>query len=223
MTLHEDEDSTAWIAREAARLVVDSGLEYDAAKKKAAKTLGRRGAQPAQLPSSEAVEDEVREHLALFCADTQPAELATLRQLALTVMKRLTVFRPHLAGAVWRGTATRLSAIVIDLYCDDPKYVEIELLNQGVAYDVDSGPSGPSGATWDVLTLSLPCPAWHQRVPVHLVIHDFDDLRGALRPDSRGRSWRGDLARLQQTMGANNAQPLKEPTQPPTQEQRHEP
>lgn len=197
----DEEDATAWIAREAARWVVDSGMEYDAAKKKAAKTMARHGPSRVPLPSDEMVEDEVRDHLALFCAETQPEELAILRELALTVMKRLISFRPHLGGAVWRGTATRLSAIVMDLYCDDPKAVEIELLNQGVPFEVDSLPGGPRGrpgAPVDVLILSVPCPTWQERVPVHLIIHDFDDLRGALRPDSRGRTWRGDLARLMQ-------------------------
>ena len=68
-------------------------------------------------------------------------------------------------------------------------------------FEVDSLPGGPRGrpgAPVDVLILSVPCPTWQERVPVHLIIHDFDDLRGALRPDSRGRTWRGDLARLMQ-------------------------
>jgi hypothetical protein len=33
-------------------------------------------------------------------------------------------------------------------------------------------------------------------VGVHLLIYDFDDLRGALRADARGRRPRGDLAAL---------------------------
>jgi hypothetical protein len=28
------------------------------------------------------------------------------------------------------------------------------------------------------------------------MIYDHDDLRGALRPDSQGQSWRGDLTAL---------------------------
>jgi hypothetical protein len=27
-------------------------------------------------------------------------------------------------------------------------------------------------------------------------VRDHDDLRGALKPDARGRTWRGDLAAL---------------------------
>jgi hypothetical protein len=35
---------------------------------------------------------------------------------------------------------------------------------------------------------------------VHLLLHDADDLRGALKPDARGRSWRGNLPALQRLM-----------------------
>jgi hypothetical protein len=34
-------------------------------------------------------------------------------------MERMADFRPYLAGAVWNGTATRLSGIY-QLFCDDP-------------------------------------------------------------------------------------------------------
>ena len=59
-------------------------------------------------------------------------------------MERLAEFRPHLAGAVWRGTATRLSAMHIDLYCDDPKAAEIALINQRVHYDAGRPTRGRS-------------------------------------------------------------------------------
>lgn len=113
------------IAAAAARLVADEGMEYAAAKRKAARALERHGGRRTELPSNEQVEDQLREHLALFHADTQPAELRALRELALVWMERLAEFRPHLSGAVWRGTATRLSAVHLDLYCDDEKAIEI--------------------------------------------------------------------------------------------------
>ena len=115
------------IAAAAARLVVDEGMEYAGAKRKAQRALGRHAGR-IELPSNEQVEDQVRDYLSLFCADTQPAELHALRTLALIWMERLAEFRPHLTGAVWRGTATRLSAIHLDLYCDDTKSTEITLI-----------------------------------------------------------------------------------------------
>jgi hypothetical protein len=199
------DDITNAIAAEAARWVVDTGLEYGAAKAKAAKALGRRGGSARHaLPTDEQVEDEVRDLLALFSADSQPTELAALRSLALGWMDRLSAFRPHLAGAVWRGTATRHSAVHLDLYCDDSKSAEIALLDQGIRFEPSGATSG-RGAAPDVLTVAVPCPALQDVVTLHLIIRDLDDLRGALKPDARGRSWRGDRAALQRLMQQDQA------------------
>ena len=187
------------IAAAAARLVVEDGMEYGPAKRKAARDLGRREGRRGELPGNEAVEDEVREYLALFCADTQPAELRALRGLAVRWLERLAAFRPHLAGAVWRGTATRLSALHVELYCDDSKAAEIALINAGVAYDAGSLDRA-GGEPLVVLTLADRIDGWPDPVTLHLEVHDLDDLRGALKPDARGRSWRGDLAALRRLM-----------------------
>jgi hypothetical protein len=189
------------LAASAARLVVEEGMEYASAKRKAARDIGAvRGNARIELPSNEAVEDAVREHIVLFCADTQPAELAALRALALTWMQRLAEFRPHLSGAVWRGTATRLSAIHIDLYADDAKAPEIALINQGIDYDTaEASNAGRRGEPLSVLSLVARSAVLNERFTVHLIVHDHDDLRGALVPDAAGRGWRGDaraLARL---------------------------
>jgi hypothetical protein len=194
------ESFTEEIAASAARLVVESGLEYGAAKHKAARALGRRGGSGrVELPSNEQVEDEVRAYIDLFLSDTQPGELAALREVALGWMQRMAEFRPHLSGAVWRGTATRESAVHIDLYCDDSKAAEIALLNMGVDHDIHVLDAGHSAAK-DVLTVSAPSRALGQPVTVHLIVNDLDDLRGALKPDARGRTWRGDLAALRRLL-----------------------
>jgi hypothetical protein len=191
---------TEEIAVVAARLVVDEGMEYASAKRKAARDFGGRP----ELPSSEQVEDAVREHIALFNADTQPTELQALRDVAGMWMQRLAEFRPHLSGAVWRGTATRLSSIHLDLYCDDPKAAEIMLVNAGVDYDVGVLDKPGRREPLNVLSLSSPSPKLGEAVTLHLLLHDFDDLRGALKPDALGRSWRGDLQALQRLMGASS-------------------
>lgn len=185
------------IAAVAARLVVEEGLEYAAAKRKAARSLAPgRGSSRAGLPSNEAVEDEVRAHLALFHAETQPTELTALRRVALRWMERLAEFRPHLAGAVWRGTATRLSAVHIDLYADDSKSPEIALLNLGIGYDVADAGTSRRGEPMSVLSLADRAAELGEPVTVHLTVRDHDDLRGALVPDANGRSWRGDARAL---------------------------
>lgn len=193
---------TEEIAAAAARLVVEEGMEYGPAKRKAAKVLGRHSVRPAEMPANEAVEDEVRAYLQLFCADTQPDELRALRAAAAQWMERLAPLRPHLAGAVWRGTATRLSAVHLQLYCDDSKQAEIFLIDLGVSYDVGSRP-GPRGESVDVLTVSSMSQELGEPVTVHLTVLDHDDLRGALKPDARGLSSCGDLAALRRLVAAS--------------------
>jgi hypothetical protein len=190
--------ATEDIAQAAARLVVDDGLEYGAAKRKAARDLSRRQGRRSELPSNEAIEDEVRDYLSLFQADTQPGELLALRRLALQWMERLQAFRPHLTGAVWRGTATRRSAVQIELYCDDPKAAEIALIDQRIHFDAVGQPDGP-----DLLRVDVRCAELGDSAAIFLHILDRDDLRGGLKPDARGRTWRGDTPALQRLLQAD--------------------
>lgn len=185
------------IAAAAARLVVEEGLDYGAAKRRAVKELGAPAR--AALPDNDAVQEQVRAYLALFRADTQPAELLALRELALAWMQRLAEFRPHLTGAVWNGTATRLSDVHLQLFCDDPKSAEIALINQGVAFEARQV-RGFRGEMVDALSFSVFCTGLGEHVGVHLMIHDHDDVRGALKPAADGRPARGDEQALRARM-----------------------
>jgi len=188
---------TAELCARAARLVVEEGLDYAGAKRRALRELGPQAGRGAALPANELVEDAVREHLALFHADTQPAELRALRQLALGWMERLAEFRPYLGGAVWRGTATRLSSIFIDLYCDDAKAAEIGFLNQSIPFDSHSEPGHDEDT---VLTVQARSAELGESVSIHFLVHDHDELRGALKPDARGQTWRGDVNALRRRL-----------------------
>jgi hypothetical protein len=185
----------AEVAASAARLIVEEGMDYGAAKRRAARELGQGKARAAELPGNEEIEAEVRIYLALFCADSQPAELAALRRVAKVWMERLAEFRPHLTGAVWRGTATRHNDVHLQLFCDDSKAAEIALLNMGVDFSVGSS-AGLRGDTVDLLSVASASAELGAPVTVHLAVLDHDDLRGALKPDAAGRSQRGDLAAL---------------------------
>ena len=193
---------TAEIAATAARLVVEEGMEYGPAKRRAAQTLGKRSTRAADLPDNHLVEDEVRAYLALFCADTQPAELAAMREVAAHWMQRLAEFRPHLTGAVWRGTATRLNSVHLQLFCDDSKSAEISMLNQGIAFDIGST-AGPRNLPVDVLSVSSMSQALGESVTVFLTVLDHDDLRGALKLDAGGYTQRGDLVALRRLMASS--------------------
>lgn len=189
------------IAATAARLIVEEGMEYGPAKRRAARALGGTGNRASELPGNDLVEDEVRSYLALFCAETQPAELAVLREVAMVWMERMADFRPHLTGAVWRGTATRLNNVHLELFCDDSKEAELGLIDRHVDYEVGSRP-GPRNQLVDVLSIAHTCAALGERITVHMSVLDHDDLRGALKPDAGGRSQRGDLAALRTLISA---------------------
>lgn len=192
------------IANTAARLIVEEGLEWGPAKRRAIKEMGLPTRTP--LPDNDLLEDAVREYIGLFCADTQPQELRALRELALVWMLRMQAFRPYLGGAVWHGTATRLSDIYLSLFCDDPKSAEIALIDHHVNYEPRSV-TGFRGELVEVLSLSSHSPALGEEIGIHLLIYDLDDLRGALRPDSRGRVPRGDAEAVRRLLQETPSSP----------------
>ncbi len=191
------ETLTHEMAAHAARLVVEEGLDYGSAKRRAQKLLG---VPPrTALPDNDLVDAEVRAYIALFCAETQPRELAALRRQALVWMDRLAEFRPYVVGAVWNGTATRLSDIHLQLFCDDPKSAEIALIDQRVSYQ-PRAVAGIHGREVDALSFSDHCAELGEPIGVHLMIYDHDDLRGALKPGAQGRPLRGDRKALAQRL-----------------------
>lgn len=185
------------IAAAVAALVVEEGLEYGPAKRRAVKQLSLPART--ELPDNDQIEDAVREYITIFCADTQPIELNALRELALVWMDRMSAFRPYLTGAVWHGTATRLSDIYIQLFCDDSKSAEIALIEHNVDYEPRTV-TGFTGGKVEALSLSSLCKPLSEAIGVHLMVYDYDDLRGALKPDSKARAPRGDLAAVRKML-----------------------
>lgn len=183
----------AEIATVAARMVVEEGLEYGAAKRRAVKQMGL--SPRSALPDNDQLEVSVEEYIAVFCADTQPAELRALREMALVWMERLESFRPHLGGAVWHGTATRRSDIYLQLFCDDPKSAEIALIDMDVRFEPRTV-KGFLGGAVDALSVHVFCTELGEYIGLHLLVHDYNDLRGALKPDARGRTPRGNASAL---------------------------
>jgi len=196
------ESAKSEIAATAARMVVEEGLEYGPAKRRAVRQLGLNSRSA--LPDNDALEEAVREYIELFCADTQPIELAALRKLALTWMERLARFRPYLGGAVWHGTATRLSDIYIQLFCDDPKSAEMALIENRVDYEARTVP-GFNGEPVEALSLSSISRELGEPIGVHLMIYDHDDVRGALKRDAKGRTPRGDIAAVRALVQSDQA------------------
>jgi len=187
------------VASTAARLIVEEGLEYGPAKRRAVKLLGL--STRTALPANDELEDAVHDYILLFCADTQPAELAALRSLAVVWMERLAQFRPHLGASAWHGTATRRSDIHLDLFCDDSKSAELLLIDHRADYETRTA-TGMRGESVDVLSVHDYCVGLDEMVGVHLMVYDLDDLRGALKSDAKGRAPRGDLAAVRRLLEA---------------------
>jgi len=187
--IFNDGDSVAQIRDEiaslAAKFIAEEGAEYGAAKRRAVKQLlGNQKLNGNILPDNAQIEQEVREYQALFFADTQPARLLHLRQLAAVLMQELAQFNPYVIGAVFNGTAGEHSDIYLHLYTDNSKDVAIFLLNLGIDYEV-SEHQGKRGEALETLSFI------YKNEGVHLLVHTMDDLR---HTDKNGR---GNLNNLQ--------------------------
>jgi hypothetical protein len=134
------------IAAAAAQLIADDGLSYEQAKRKAYEGLtGGRGHRIARedLPSNAQVEDALREHLALYHADTQPQRLQHLRAAGHRLMVLLENFEPWIGGAVVNGTATEHSGLHLICRASSAKELGIFLINHGLDVDAVEWPGRP--------------------------------------------------------------------------------
>ena len=121
------------IAKEAARIMAEEGIEdHGLAKKKAASRLGV--AAHRNLPRREEIEAALTEHQRLFGQNEQPQQLAKLRQLALEAMRFLAGFSPLLVGGVWSGAAGKFSPIRLYLYAHTPEEVLHKLMETRIPY-----------------------------------------------------------------------------------------
>ncbi len=179
------------VAVQAARLVAEAGLDYRSARQKAARlVLGERNIPRSAVPDDEMLEAALREHLELFDPG-HDERLARRRRVALEWMALLEPFRPLATGAVWRGLATEDAPVHLQLFHDDPKEIEIDLLNRGVRFEVAEVP-GLRDRDRRVEALSF---VWRGE-PVLLSLHDSQAMRGALHRDPQGRAERGDRSAL---------------------------
>jgi hypothetical protein len=87
------------------------------------------------------------------------------------------------------------------LFCDDAKSTEIDLINQGVDFEARSV-NGLHGEPVEALSIHSYCEGLGEEIGVHLLINDYDDVRGALKMDAQGRSPRGDADALKRLIEA---------------------
>ena len=175
-TMNENTDPLRLeIAAAAARLLADGATDYASAKRKAAqRLLGERSAPKGSMPDNEEVDAALLEHLELFDAGHAERVLRR-RRTAAELMQRLEEYQPYLTGAVWKGIVTEHAPIHLQLFHDNTKDVQIDLLNSGVDFDVGSMPHFRGGPDVEAITF------WMADAPVLLSLYRHDDLRGALK------------------------------------------
>ena len=121
------------IAQAATRLIAEHGLtDWSAAKRKACRELGLPDNEA--LPGNDEIEEALRNYNTLFRPDAQAVSLREQRRLALDWMERLAPWHPLLIGGVAAGWATEHSEVRLELEAEDPKTVELALINGGIDY-----------------------------------------------------------------------------------------
>jgi hypothetical protein len=188
----------AEIAAAAASLIAEDGFDYESAKRKAFdRVTGGKGGRIARevLPSNQEIEDAVREYQQIFQADTQPARLLELRTKALALMELLQDFSPTVAGAIANGTAGEHTDIHLQCFADNAKAIGIFLIDQRISADAATLPHFRSQHA-DVEALAI---HWQGELAT-IAVYPEIDLRGALKPDSRGRVQRLDIDGLRRLL-----------------------
>ncbi|MDP1673450.1 MAG: hypothetical protein Q8L65_10070 [Burkholderiales bacterium] len=176
------DDTRRAIAVHAARLMAQDGIDdHGLAKRKAARLLGVPDAR--RLPNNEEVDAALREYREIYEGSDHKQLVRELRTLATKVMRELAAFDAHLTGAVLAGIAGRHALIHLQLFAEDPKGVELFLINRGIVYKAGEK------RLYAGQELRL-LPAFSMEVEgreIELTVLDARDLRVPLRASAAGR------------------------------------
>ena len=174
----------AQIAAAAARIMAEDGIDdFALAKRKAARQIGT--ADGRFLPGNEEVEAALRAYRALYGASAHAETVADLRQTALNAMQVLAEFRPYLVGAVLKGIASEHAAVELQLFPENPKAIELFLLQRNMAYTTHQVRrfAGDRGHAATVLALD-----W-EGTPFRITVFDSRDERLVLKSSLAGRPY----------------------------------
>lgn len=172
----------AQIAAAAARIMAEDGVDdFAQAKRKAARRLGID--ERLALPRNDEIETELRAYRSLYQADEHPARIAGLRRAALAAMRALERFHPYLTGPVLKGIAGPYARIELQVFPENPKEVELFLLDRRIAYATHEVRRYSGDRAREIAVLSLD---W-QDVPLRLAVFDHRDERLALKTSLAGR------------------------------------
>jgi hypothetical protein len=163
------------VAHKAAQMMAEEGIsDYAFAKRKAAKFFGLDDGDA--LPSNDEINDAIKEHQAIFFDEEHEERLKALRLEALSLMKKLSTFNPHLTGGVLDGTAGHYPTIHIQLYPDSMKEVEFFLLNHNIVYETRDRKSRTKDPMQDKKI--IPTFIIEGSIgPIELLIYHIDDFK----------------------------------------------
>ena len=133
MRNHSSDRARQMLAQEAARIIVEQGIQdYRVAKIKAADRLGMK--DRGSLPGNAEIELAVSNHLKLFNRESHVDLLRMMRHAALAAMEMLLPFSSRLVGPVLHGTAAETSPINLHVFADASEMVAFKLQEHDVHY-----------------------------------------------------------------------------------------
>jgi len=172
----------AAIAAAAARIMAEDGVDdFALAKRKAARQLGIE--ERFALPGNEEIETQLRAYRSLYQADEHPVRIAGLRRAALDAMRAFERFHPYLTGPVLKGIAGPYAEIELQLFPENPKEVELFLLDRNIAYATHEARRYSGDRAREIAVLSID---W-RGTPLRLAVFDHRDERLALKTSLAGR------------------------------------
>lgn len=176
------DDARRAIAVQAARLMAEDGIEdYGLAKRKAAKRLGMPDTR--HLPNNDEIDAALREYQDIYQSDDQQQRIRLLRKQAVTNMRELAAFNPHLTGSVLSGIAGLYATVHLQLYTDNVKAVELFLIDRGINYRTAQTRlyAGSELRTLPVFTID------DKDTEIELTVLETRDLRVPVRATPEGR------------------------------------
>ena len=163
------------VAHKAAQMIAEEGIsDYGFAKRKAARFFGLLDQDA--LPSNNEINDAIKEHQSIFSNGEHEMRLKVLRLEALTLMKKLITFNPHLSGNVLDGTVGRYPTLNIEVYADSMKEIEFFLLNHNITYETRDLKSHQKYRMQDKKIIPILI-LEGLNAPIKLFIYDIEDLK----------------------------------------------
>lgn len=173
------------IAQEAARLVLDEGMDdFGVAKRKAAEHLGLGATR--NLPKNVEIEAAVLERQSLFQTDAERAHVAALRRAALNAMRLFADYAPRLVGSALKGTAHTTQRVTLHLFADSVEEVCFLLMDHEIPYQLGERRLRFAGEPQDIPSISFVA----GDVEIEAVVFSVDGIRQAPLSPVDGRPMR---------------------------------